>query len=184
MKLILIIFITVSIKSYGFIDAFVDVADKVADTTAIVSATSELSKEIDQDNRDLEDVQKRMRDLREKQDKTIKFGRDTSSLLEGPNLRASALDRKIYSATSYIKTLKHYYATYMSGTVSAKGVSAVEEIRKSSEQVKQLRREAQDDLDKQEKEVADVIKKEETRQKDIEFRKKQNDLINSLIVGN
>ena len=163
---------------------FVDLAEsaqKAADIAAIVSASNDLIKEVDEESKEISEMEQDIRDIRGKMNETETFGRKTEGIISGPNTNIEDSSSKIKGVTSYIRDLKAYYSKYIGGVLSPEAVTAIDNMRKNGEEIKTRKREAKSSLLHAKKEADKEKRRKQQREEDLKFRKAQNDEIKRLL---
>lgn len=177
---VLVIVVLISPYSHGFIDLG-DAAEKAADSAAIVAASGELIREVDSESKKISEMEKDIRHLREKLDDTETFGRSTKNILSGPKTSLEDTSSRISSITSYVRDLKHYYSKYFGGVVSAEANIAIDNMRKSKQELREKNEEAKRSLAKTHNELKKAKKIKDKRDEDLKYRKSHNDRIKSIL---
>ena len=170
----------VSIPLNAFID-LQETSQDAADSVAILSATGELIKEVDEESKKISETEKEIRELREQIGKTETFGRRSKDILKGPGSSVEDTASKISSLRAYIRNLKSYYSKYVNGVISADAVKAVDGIKGNSDEVRRQKLEINASLNKTKKELEDEKRRQEILKKDRESRKAISDDIDRIL---
>ncbi|MAF89825.1 MAG: hypothetical protein CL674_01030 [Bdellovibrionaceae bacterium] len=181
MKSVLVFLVlTFGLNANSFIDV-AESAQKAIDYAAMVSAAGDLVEELDEENKKLTETEGKIRELRHKIDETETFGRNTKGIMDGPNSSAKDTASKVSSLTSYIRDLKRYYSKYFAGGTSPETSLAIDKMIENNRDLREKNQQAKESLQRTEEALLKTKKIKEQREKDLSYRKFQNDQIKNIL---